>query len=161
MDTVAAAEKYPGSVTLVFASHKRPGGGWQNHERGQEEWIARRTDLVARLQPSLGLYGDNTKPFYILLERVKVTASGSERDFICVPAPLASKKGTAPLYPDLAAEIEARVERMCGMVAHYPVFIVGPWGCGFFGNDRATVEALFRKHARNDTVVWVEKPQTR
>jgi hypothetical protein len=35
-DTIMAALKYPGSISLVFASHKRPGGGYQNHERGQE-----------------------------------------------------------------------------------------------------------------------------
>ena len=50
-DAVEAALRYEGSITLVFASHKRPGGGWLNHEKGQEEFIARRTNLVKRLTP--------------------------------------------------------------------------------------------------------------
>ena len=53
-DVVSVALDHPNSVTLVFASHKRPGGGYLNHERGQEEYIARRSDLVERLQPYLG-----------------------------------------------------------------------------------------------------------
>lgn len=155
-DTITASLKYPGSVSLVFASHKRPGGGYQNHERGQEEWIARRTDLVEKLQSYLDHYGDNTKPFYILLT-LWIKEAKEKRDFICVPAPLAPKKGMPSLYDDLPAELEKRIVRMCEMVKDYPTFIIGPWGCGFFGNKVETVRKLFEKHAVNETVVWVEK----
>lgn len=156
-DTITAALKYPGSVSLVFASHKRPGGGYLNHERGQEEWIARRTDLVERLQPYLNLYGDNTKPFYILLEGLKIKGTNEQRDFICVPAPLAPKKGQPSLYPDVLAELEARISKMCSMIANYPIFITGAWGCGFFGNKIEDVEKLFKKYAVNNTVIMAVK----
>jgi len=166
-DTVSAAIRYPDSISLVFASHKRPGGGYQNHERGQEEWIARRSDLVERLQPYLSLYGDNTKPFYIILKGLKVTARSPEhlssehghwlRDFICVPAPLAPRKGLKPLYEDMGVELETRISTMCEKVADYPTFIIGAWGCGFFGNKVEDVERLFRKHVKNPTVVWAVK----
>jgi uncharacterized protein (TIGR02452 family) len=156
-DTISASLKYPDSVSLVFASHRRPGGGYMNHERGQEEWIARRTDLVERLQPHLHLYGDNTKPFYILLEDLKISGTTEKRDFICVPAPLAPRKGQPGLYADPHAELEKRIVTMCQMVAKYPVFIIGAWGCGFFGNKREDVEALFKKYAVNQTVVMAVK----
>lgn len=156
-DTITAALKYPGSISLVFASHKRPGGGYKNHDRGQEEWIARKTDLVDRLQPYLHLYGDNSKPFYIVLDGVKINDTKEVRDFICVPAPLAPKKGMPGLYGDLNGELEIRIKKMCEMVADYPVFITGAWGCGFFGNKLEVVEALFKKYATNDTVVFAMK----
>ena len=147
-DTISAALDNPGSVSLVFASHKRPGGGYKNHEKGQEEYIARRTDLVQRLQPYLHLYGDNKKPFYILLEGLKIPQDKTTRDFIVSPAPVAK------LYDDPRAEIEQRIKKICADVAHYPVFITGAFGCGFFGNDRDHVEKLFEEHATNDTVIW-------
>lgn len=156
-DTITAALQYPGSISLVFASHKRPGGGYMNHERGQEEWIARRTDLVDKLQPYLNLYGDNTKPFYILLKGLKITGTIETRDFICVPAPLAPRKGVKNFYDDPLPELEDRIKKMCSMVAHYPVFITGAWGCGFFGNKLEDVTRLFRQYALNDTVIFAVK----
>jgi len=156
-DTIAAAIEYPNSISLVFASHKRPGGGYINHERGQEEWIARRTNLVERLQPYIHLYGDNTKPFYILLEKLKIKGTKEFRDFLCVPAPLAPKRGMPSLYEDLQAELELRIKNICEMVKDYPIFITGAWGCGFFGNKIEDVEPLFKKYVVNDTVIWAIK----
>jgi uncharacterized protein (TIGR02452 family) len=156
-DTITAALKYPGSISLIFASHKRPGGGYLNHERGQEEWIARRTDLVERLQPFIHQYGNNKKPFYILLKNLKIKSVNEKRDFLCVPAPLAPKKGMPSLYKDLPAELEKRIKIICDIVKKYPVFITGAWGCGFFGNKLEDVEALFKKHARNKKVIFAVK----
>lgn len=156
-DTVTAALQYPDSVSLVFASHKRPGGGYLRHERGQEEWIARRTDLVERLQPFKHMYGSNVKAFYILLKDIKFMESKEKRDLICVPAPLAPSKTRTPLYKDLDQELESRIKHMCELVKSYKVFIIGPWGCGFFGNKVETVKALFKKHATNETIVFVTK----
>lgn len=150
-DTITIALAHPGSISLVYASHKRPGGGYLNHERGQEEYIARRTDLVDKLSPYLNLYGDNSKPFYITLS-LDVVASGTDwkqrRDFIVAPAPVAH------LYADPKAEMEKRVIEVCKRVANYPTFITGPWGCGFFGNDRDYVLRLFERYATNDTVIF-------
>ena len=156
-DTITAALRYPGSVSLVFASHKRPGGGYKNHERGQEEWIARRTNLVDRLQPYLHLYGDNTKPFYIVLDGLKIHGTGETRDFICVPAPLAPRKGFPSLYENVHEELKTRVVWMCRLIHKYPVFITGAWGCGFFGNKLEDVKELFRRHAENETVIFAIK----
>jgi len=169
-DTITAAIRYPDSISLVFASHRRPGGGYMNHERGQEEWIARRTDLVERLQPYLHLYGDNMKPFYIILKGLQITSTARLpesivstyhepwlRDFICVPAPLAPRKGQPALYENVTEELERRIFTMCEMVAHYPTFIIGAWGCGFFGNKLEDVVRLFRKYTKNETVVMAVK----
>lgn len=156
-DTVTAALQHPGSISLVFASHLRPGGGYINHEKGQEEWIARRTDLVDRLQPFLGGYGDNTKPFYIILEGLKITGTKEKRDFIVSPAPLAPKKGMPALYNDLYSEMEIRIKKVCELVKDYPIFITGAWGCGFFGNNLEDVTELFKKHAQNETIVFAVK----
>lgn len=147
-DTVAAALDYPGSVSLVYASHKRAGGGYKNHEKGQEEFIARRTDLVPRLKPYRDLYGDNRKPFYILLQDVKINGTDQTRDFMVSHAPVAK------LYDDPNAELEKRIIEVCKRVAGYPVFITGPWGGGFFGCDRDLALALFEKHTTNETVVF-------
>jgi len=156
-DTVTTALKYPDSISLVFASHKRPGGGWINHEKGQEEWIARRTNLVDRLEPYKHLYGDNTKPFYIVLENLKINDTKKQRDFIVAPAPLAPKKGMPSLYDDLYTEMENRIKTVCEKVKNYPVFITGAWGCGFFGNKLEDVISLFKKYAKNDMVVFAMK----
>jgi uncharacterized protein (TIGR02452 family) len=150
-DTLSTALKYPGSVSLLFASHKRAGGGYKNHEQGQEEHIARRTDLVERLQPYKSLYGDNRKPFYILLTGVKISGTKETRDFICCPAPVAH------LYPNPLPELEERISKICELVKAYPVFITGAWGCGFFGNKLEDVERLFKKYATNETVIMAIK----
>jgi hypothetical protein len=147
-DTVAAALMYPGSISLVYASHKRAGGGYKNHEKGQEEFIARRTDLVERLAPFKHLYGDNRKPFYIMLPGVKVNDTDEVRDFIVSHAPVAR------LYDDPNAELEKRIIEVCRRVAPYDVFITGPWGGGFFGCDRDLALELFEKYATNDKVIF-------
>lgn len=149
-DTITASIAYPESISLVYASHKRPGGGYMNHERGQEEYIARRSNLVESLQPYLHLYGDNKKPFYIILklEITDTKLAVDVRDFIVAPAPVAN------LYADPKAEMEVRVKEVCRRIAGWPVFITGPWGCGFFGNNREHVLELFRKYATNETVVF-------
>jgi hypothetical protein len=144
-DTISAAITYPDSISLVFASHKRPGGGYKNHEKGQEEYIARRTDLVDKLQPYLHLYGDNKNPFYIIL-KLKLN-TGEERDFICCPAPIAR------LFKDPLPELEIRIKTMCQLVTSYKTFIIGAWGCGFFGNKFEDVVSLFHKYAINETVI--------
>jgi uncharacterized protein (TIGR02452 family) len=135
----------------VFASHKRPGGGYKNHEKGQEEFIARRTNLVDRLQPFLHLYGDNFKPFYILLKDVKISGTNLLRDFIVSHAPVAR------LHNDPNSVMEERIKVVCKKVAYYPIFITGAWGCGFFGNDITKVEKWFKQYATNEKVVWAIK----
>lgn len=150
-DTLSADLENPGSVSLLFASHKRPGGGYKNHENGQEEHIARRTDLVERLSEYLNLYGDNRKPFYILLKDLKILGTKEKRDFFCCPAPVAH------LYSDPYPELEIRIKTICDKVASYPVFITGTWGCGFFGNNFNDVEALFKKYATNEKVIMALK----
>jgi uncharacterized protein (TIGR02452 family) len=156
-DTITAALKYQNSISLVFASHKRPGGGWMNHELGQEEWIARRSDLVDRLEPYKHLYGDNTNPFYIILKNLNIKDTKEQRDFIVAPAPLAPKKGMPAIYNDLYSEMEIRIKKVCELVKDYPIFITGAWGCGFFGNNLQDVTELFKKHAQNETVIFAVK----
>ena len=148
VDTVTAARLHPGSITLVFASHKRPGGGWKQHEQGQEEYIARRSDLVMRLQPYINRYGNNAAPFYIILHQVSL--GKEKRDMIVAPACV------APLYHDPKKEMEQRIQVVCHRIAAWPIFITGPWGCGFFGNDKEHVKACFEEHATNRLVFWVE-----
>jgi len=158
-DTITAALQYPGSIALVFASHKRAGGGYLNHEKGQEEWIARRSNLVECLQPHLHLYGDNRKPFYIMLKDVKITGLPTSfttpvcesRDLIVAHAPV------APLWLDPVSEIETRIKVICEMVKDYKTFLTGPFGCGFFGNDVVHVKSCFEKYATNEEVIWIEK----
>lgn len=150
-DTLSAALEHPDSISLLFASHKRPGGGYKNHEKGQEEHIARGTNLVERLQPYLHLYGNNRKPFYILLKDVKINDSKEKRDFLCCPAPVAG------LYDDPYPELEKRIKKICEAVSEYKTFVTGAWGCGFFGNKLEVVEELFKRYATNENVVWAIK----
>jgi hypothetical protein len=93
----------------------------------------------------LHLYGDNKTPFYIILN-LKLN-TGEQRDFICCHAPIAK------LYKDPLPELETRIINMCLTVANYKTFIIGAWGCGFFGNKFEDVTTLFRKYATNETVV--------
>jgi len=149
-DTISAALQYPGSISLVFASHKRPGGAWENHEKGQEEWIARRSNLVERLDPYLNLYGDNRNPFYIILKDLKVKTDKvkAKRDFIVSPAPVAR------LYDNPNEVLEERIKEICKQVADWPTFITGAFGAGFFGCDRQKVWDFFEEYATNETVIW-------
>jgi hypothetical protein len=145
-DTLAAAMKYPESISLVFASHKRPGGGYKNHENGQEEYIARRSNLVDRLSRYGAFYGDNRKPFYISLTNVNVHYE-APIDMFVVPAPVAK------LYDNPLLELEVRISTMCDKVKDYDTFIIGAWGCGFFGNELKDVACLFKKYVKNNKVV--------
>lgn len=150
-DTISEALKHQDSISLVFASHKRPGGGWKRHKKGQEEYIARRTNLVERLQPYLHLYGDNKKPFYIMLSEVRVKKPRAKRDFIVSHAPVAH------LYTDPVQELEKRIKKICELVKDYPVFITGAFGCGFFHNKLEDTRRFFKVYATNPTVIMAIK----
>lgn len=149
-DTISVSLEYQDSISLIFASHKRPGGGYLRHENGQEEWIARRTNVVEKLQEYKDVYGNNKKPFYIILENVTLTEAGVNRHFIACPAPVAN------LYKNPNYQIELRIKEICKYVKKYNTFITGPFGCGFFGNDKFHVKECFNKYATNPTVIWVE-----
>lgn len=92
-----------------------------------------------------------------MLRGLRIKATGDLRDFICVPAPLAPRKGLPAMYENVTVELEKRIATMCQMVAEYPTFIIGAWGCGFFGNKLEDVEKLFLKYATNETVVMAVK----
>ncbi len=152
-DTFTLAASYPDAACLNFASHKRPGGGYQSvmHRRGpirtQEEDLFRRSNLPDLMDNNLirkyypledlaGLYCKCTVTKDKILDPVTpFTAS-----IITVPAvvnpntdeklELAFKK--AKLILDIAADKK------------HEVLILGAWGCGVFNNDPENVAKDFK-----------------
>jgi hypothetical protein len=48
IDCLIEASKHNDVSILVFASHKRYGGGYRNHSKAQEEYLFNNTDLANR-----------------------------------------------------------------------------------------------------------------
>lgn len=148
---------------LVFASARSPGGGFLNGAQAQEESIARGSALYPcqlaagefyeRHRAERGLlYSDRVihspgVPVFrddddALLERPHLVS------FLTAAAP--NRAAVAREQPEHLDEVPATLARRARRVlavaaAHgHRRLVLGAWGCGVFGNDAATVAAVFR-----------------
>ncbi len=161
--TLAAASRLGGDVAcLVFASARKPGGGFLSGAQAQEESLSRSSALHAclcavpefyafhRQQPDLR-YSDRVNyspsvPVFrddngMLLPH-PVTVS-----FLTAAAPnlvaiTASQPENAVTVP---AVLRARIARVLQIAAahRHRQLVLGAWGCGVFGNDPAVVAGAF------------------
>lgn len=161
--TLSAARRLgDGTACLVFASARKPGGGFLTGARAQEEDIARASALHACL---------STVPDYYTHHRADHDLRYSDRIIYAPAVPVFRDHGgqlldepyrTAMLtaaapnlsairrnQPHLAATVPAvlrarslRVIQVAAAHGHRRL-ILGAWGCGVFGNDPATVADAF------------------
>ena len=158
----AARRLGPGTACLVFASARNPGGGFLNGAQAQEEAIARSSALYAtqtavpefyehhRREASL-LYSDRVivspgVPVFrnddgaLLAEPYAVT-------FLTAAAPnrAAIERSQLGAAREITGTLVRRAARVLDVAAAHGNhrLVLGAWGCGVFGNDRAEVAAAF------------------
>lgn len=153
-DTFTVAARYLDAACLNFASHKRPGGGYQSvmNRKGpirtQEEDLFRRSDLPDIMDNNLirayyplkdlaGLYCECT----VKKDKILGSTPHFRTGVITVPAvvnPTTQEKielgyKKQKLILDIAADNKKEV------------IILGAWGCGVFNNDPELVAKEFKR----------------
>jgi len=161
--SLSAARRLGGDVAcLVFASARRPGGGFLNGAEAQEESIARASALHACLCAAADFYAyHRSRPELTYSDRVIYSpAVPVFRDdagaLLSVPYPVSFLTAAAPnrsaiarSQPQHLADIPIALRRRAARIldlaaAHgHGRLVLGAWGCGVFGNDPATVAEAF------------------
>ena len=164
-----AAARFPGCrvTVLNFASGVTPGGGVRRGAEGQEEDLCRCSGLLHGLESLPQFYAQNrssTAPPECVdamivsrdvpLVRTSVGALVEPPVSINVltyPAPNATREEFRRLRDvKRDAVLGAIFERRCAHVVHQAtvvgtdVLILGPWGCGAYGNDPWVVAKAFK-----------------
>jgi len=150
---------------LVFASARKPGGGFLNGAQAQEESIARVSALYACQTAVPQFYafhrqsGDlRYSDRVIYSPRVPVFRDEDGTlleepylvSFLTAAAPnlgeiLSSQPASAGSVPDLLAARAGRVLAVAAAHGHREL-VLGAWGCGVFRNNPATVARMFAEH---------------
>lgn len=158
-DTFTIASRYTNAACLNFASHKRPGGGYESvmNRRGlirtQEEDLFRRSDLPELMDNNL------IRAYYPLKELAGLYCECTvKKDKILGPVPhFIASIITVPavVNPNTPEKVELgnKKQRMIlGMAAEnkHEVVILGAWGCGVFNNDPQIVAEEFKKLLNED-----------
>jgi uncharacterized protein (TIGR02452 family) len=162
------------AACLVFASARKPGGGFLNGAQAQEESIARVSALYAcqtsvpqfytihREERDLRytdrvIYSPRVPVFRdedgTLLEEPYLVS------FLTAAAPnlgaiLTSQLAAAGSVPGVLAARARRVLEVAAAHGHRAL-VLGAWGCGVFGNDAATVARIFAEHL-GQTAGWFD-----
>ena len=158
-----------GVACLVFASARRPGGGFLNGVQTQEEDIARNSALYACLRTVPDFYAHHrSHPELIYSDRIIYSPAvpvfrddeGSllprpvSVSFLTAAAPnLAAVEQSQPEHiADIPRILDRRIRRVLAVAAAHGhrKLVLGAWGCGVFGNDPATVARAFAA-ALNDS----------
>lgn len=142
-DCLNESYNHLGNVSvLVFASHKRYGGGYRNHVKGQEEYLFNNTNLP-------NLYNDYIATFYPFKQTdtkgFVVTDNGI--DFIFMPCLVWDSCGL--LLDERISVIEERIKEIYSLNKSNTL-ILGGWGCGVFKCPPEIISRLFKKHQPND-----------
>lgn len=157
--TLAAARRHAGRapLCLVFASGRKPGGGFLNGAAAQEEAVVRGTNVwpalaAAAADPFYGghapIYTDHAlwaSPVAVIRDDaggLLPAAAVTEAGLLFVAAPNV-RNGCG------LKSCDARHRRAGLIFAHAravdaSVLVLGGWGCGVFGNDPEAVAASFR-----------------
>lgn len=161
--SLSAARRLGGEVAcLVFASARKPGGGFLNGAQAQEESIARASALHACLCAAGDFYAyHRRRPELTYSDRV-IYSPGVPvfRDdagallpvpyrvsFLTAAAP--NRSAIARTQPQHLAGIPITLRRRAARIldlaaAHgHRRLVLGAWGCGVFGNEPATVAKAF------------------
>lgn len=136
-------------LVLIFASHRRPGGGWENGKTSQEESFYLRTNLCkVGLTRDHGFYKHNgLHPF--IVSRVSVFRDSQYQltspwlcDFVYLAAPVTTPESSKK-------EVEKRIVQQIRELGEASIksraIVIGPWGCGVYGNDPKFVATTFKQ----------------
>jgi uncharacterized protein (TIGR02452 family) len=147
-DTFGVAAKYPGAVCLNFASHKRPGGGYEcvmdvkGPIKTQEEDLFRRSDLPAILD------NDEVRAYYPLadLAGLYCTCTVSKDNKLNPITSFQTAIITVPAVVNPNTELKLFIARSKAKLIldiaadqNHKIVILGAWGCGVFNNDPRNV----------------------
>ncbi len=161
-DSFEAAYSLKSTLVMNFANAHRPGGGFLNGARAQEESLCRCSTLYKSISSDKAqeMYDYNNthknpcdSDYMLLSPNVYVyrsfTGERLNKPFwtsvITVPAPNkcgAASKVSQDILDDVMTE---RLRKMLFLAARkgYRTLILGAWGCGAFGNDTRRVAAYF------------------
>jgi len=168
-DTFGAASAYDNACCLNFASHKRPGGGYESVRNipmpinTQEEDIFRRSNLpeimdtpeIRKYYPLMGLKGLYCDEVLVTKNSKLVPVVPFATSIVTVPAVV------NPQHKDLQL-VTDKIKRILEIAAenNHKVLILGAWGCGVFNNDPQFVSGVFKNFLNNqfqgvfETVVY-------
>ncbi|MBY8821009.1 TIGR02452 family protein [Sphingomonas colocasiae] len=166
--TVSAASRILGSVDgddpfiLNFASAMNPGGGFLSGSQAQEESLARSSSLYACLMARFDMYAHNRgrssklySDWMIYSPAVPVFRNDDgrllDRPYLAtfLTSPAVNAGAVRQNQPDRVGLIDAtnreRARKLLWIANRngHRVLILGAWGCGVFGNDPATIAAMF------------------
>ena len=163
-DSYEAAKGLPNVLVMNFANAHRPGGGFLNGARAQEEALCRCSTLYASISSDKAkeMYDYNNKaedPLdsdYMLLSRdvtvfrdVDLNLLDEPFDVSVVTVPAPNKNGRASVIREgeILSCMKNRLKKMLFMAAKegYRNLILGAWGCGAFGNDPKKVAGIFHE----------------
>ncbi len=173
--TLAAARRVGGDVAcLVFASARKPGGGFLTGAQAQEESVARASALYACLRAVPEFYAFHRQHADLCYsDRViyspavptfrdddgVLLASPYRVSFLTAAAPnltaiTATQPAAAATVPTVLRTRVARVLEIAAAHRHRRL-VLGAWGCGVFGNDPAVVADAFA--GALDRARWFEQ----
>lgn len=158
----AAARLKNHAVCLNFASATRPGGGFINGARAQEESLARASTLYPSLLAAPEFYAFHRRqrdPLYsdrlIYSPHVQVfrddrgalLAQPYSISVITAAAPNAGRVDRRRMG-EVAEAVRVRSGKILAAAAlhGHRTLVLGAWGCGVFRNDPAQVAGAFRDH---------------
>ncbi|WP_246002677.1 TIGR02452 family protein [Allorhizocola rhizosphaerae] len=156
--SLAAARRLGSSAVLVFASARRPGGGFLRGAQAQEESIARSSALYACQLTQPGFYRRDYSGLYtddvIYSPRVPVFRddSGALLDtaytasMLTCAAPNLTELAPS-LLPGVPGVLRRRAVRVLEVAAHHGerTLVLGAWGCGVFRNNPVVVAAAWAR----------------
>lgn len=150
------------TALLVFASARKPGGGFRTGARAQEEDIARACALHACLEAAPEFYTRHrSEPDLRYSDRIihspGVPVFRDDTDALLehpyrvgmLTAAAPNLRAILDNQPDLAPTVPAVLRRCAHRLlqvaaAHrYRSLVLGAWGCGVFGNNPAVVAESF------------------
>ena len=151
---------------LVFASAKKPGGGWLNGADAQEESIARCSCLYTFLSKEPKLYKDNlgSDGFYTdgitYCESVPIfkneegdyEAEVCYANFLACPAVNVNNvKNAKDNAENIRIAMKVRIDNILNVMYREKQthIILGAYGCGVFGNDPQVIAGIFSELLNN------------
>jgi uncharacterized protein (TIGR02452 family) len=146
---VVASNSYSENpAVLIYASHKRFGGGYKRHSKAQEEWCFNRTSL-----PEYDGNHTIVKNFYPLAHTdsdgfiLPATINGRQREvqFIFVPAPVWNLRRDP--RADRVSVLRARAQIIFDLARTNGIdhLVLGGWGCGVFGCPPKLVAQILKE----------------
>jgi len=145
---VAAKSEAENPAVLIYASHKRFGGGYLNHSKAQEEYCFNNTTLPRQSPPS-GFYplSHMASDGFILPATIK--KGQREVQFIFVPAPVWNLRKDPRTNRVRIGILHERAKLIFTLAQKNGVdhLILGGWGCGVFQCPPVLVAQGFKMHA--------------